>query len=392
MGLDGYNCQPAEFEPNSKDLAFLFVDRSIVIDKKKKTLYIQSMRLGEDRPGEWIDLVAKRLLQFSHSKSLDSLMLNLAVTSDRPAEDNEYLLRLKTSDKEVTNLLVDKAKVIKPTEADYKRRIEKCQEHIRDGDSYELCLTAETKVILPVCPEEKNKSLRSWLLYKRLHDYNPGAYSGYLRLAGVSIVSSSPELFLGWDRGFEYEMKPMKGTVKKTKDMTLEKAKEILYTPKEVAENLMIADLIRNDMTYMLKPKSTWVDKLLEVEDHGRVYQMITHVRGLPQMEAIDELEIALDRPSKTACPHDFDPLKTTLPPGSMTGAPKQRSCQLLANIEKRQRGVYSGVMGYLDLGGGGSFSVIIRTAFCWHQPDAKEEVWRIGAGGAVTALSTPEG
>ncbi|GKZ39541.1 hypothetical protein AbraIFM66950_000521 [Aspergillus brasiliensis] len=155
----------------------------------------------------------------------------------------------------------------------------------------------------------------------------------------------------------------------------------------------MIADLIRHDLYGICGTGGVHVEKLLEVEDYGHVYSMITHVigqvdpnrpgfaaRDLPQLQSADMSAYGL-----TA-------LQRCLPPGSMTGAPKERSCMHLSAIESRRRGVYSGVMGFLDLGGGGSFSVLIRTAFSSSNDNASEQKWRIGAGGAVTILSTAEG
>jgi para-aminobenzoate synthetase len=92
---------------------------------------------------------------------------------------------------------------------------------MRRGDSYELCLTAETKVRLPYCTNASERNMRSWLLYQRLQRYNPARYSGYAGLGEIKIISSSPELFMRWDRNATFEMKPMKGTVKKTPDMIL---------------------------------------------------------------------------------------------------------------------------------------------------------------------------
>lgn len=185
----------------------------------------------------------------------------------------------------------------------------------------------------------------------------------------------------------------MKGTVRKSKEMTLKKAREILSSSKEMAENLMIADLIRHDLYGICGSRQVHVEKLLEVEDHGRVFQMITHVKG-----KIDHhrLGIAVEHmpqlQTTNMSVHGLTALQRCLPPGSMTGAPKERSCMHLSSIEGRKRGIYSGVMGYLDLGGGGSFSVLIRTAFSCSGDDDDEQVWRIGAGGAVTSLSTAEG
>jgi para-aminobenzoate synthetase len=189
-------------------------------------------------------------------------------------------------------------------------------------------------------------------------------------------------------------MKPMKGTVRKSPEMTMEKAREILGSTKEMAENLMIADLIRHDLYGICGSGGVHVEKLLEVEDHGRVYQMITHVKGVvnPDQPGFAVRHMPQLKSSNMAV-HGLTALQQCLPPGSMTGAPKERSCMHLRDIEARKRSIYSGVMGYLDLGGGGSFSVLIRTAFtCSPEPQGQQQTWRIGAGGAVTTLSTAEG
>ncbi|KAI5289427.1 hypothetical protein KEM54_003884 [Ascosphaera aggregata] len=381
MGLDFYDCTKLDLHPDSKDLAFLFVDRSVVIDKSKKKIYIQSLRCEDDQVGEWLDTIARKLEQCPSPPPAH------AYASTGHLKEGHFI-----NERKEIKRLVEAAQITMPDEEVYKEQIVKCQDYIREGDSYELCLTAETKVTLPACQSDETDVLRSWLLYKRLQQFNPGAFSGYARLAGVSIVSSSPECFMQWNRDFDFEMKPMKGTVRKTNEMTWEKARKILGTEKEMGENLMIADLIRHDLTEMLGSRSTKVEKLCEVEDHGRVYQMITHVKSRPLPYKVSFIAEHLGKRAGMVSPHDFEPLRSTLPPGSMTGAPKIRSCQILADIEGRQRGVYSGVMGYLDVGGGGSFSVIIRTAFSWYNKQSQEEIWRIGAGGAVTALSTPDG
>lgn len=114
------------------------------------------------------------------------------------------------------------------------------------------------------------------------------------------------------------------------------------------------------------------VPKLMSVEEYETVFQLVSVIEG--------DLSPARSGVSVLAA---------SLPPGSMTGAPKRRSCELLKAIEDQQpRGLYSGVMGYLDVGGGGDFAVVIRTAFKWEH----EGLWRVGAGGAVTTLSTAEG
>lgn len=120
-----------------------------------------------------------------------------------------------------------------------------------------------------------------------------------------------------------------------------------------------------------VRVRDVQVSKLMSIEEYESVYQLVSVVEGSLK-----------DTKASTSA------LAQSLPPGSMTGAPKKRSCELLHEIEEGvSRGLYSGVFGYMDVGGGGDFSVVIRSAFKW---DDEENLWRIGAGGAVTALSEP--
>ncbi|KAJ5248996.1 hypothetical protein N7468_000447 [Penicillium chermesinum] len=299
------------------------------------------------------------------------------------------------ADSDFMNPILHQAVFSFPQEADYKNRIAACKAELEAGESYELCLSCETTITLPTASTDSGKASFPWSLYKRLKKYNPARFSAFANLGNTKIVSSSPECFLNWDREDTLEMKPMKGTVRKTPDMTLEKAKEILASTKEMAENLMIADLIRHDLYGICGSGGVHVEKLLEVEDYGRVYSMITHVKGKIHPEAPGySVRHMPQLKSSNMAVHGLTTLQRCLPPGSMTGAPKERSCMHLQTIENRKRGIYSGVMGYLDLGGGGSFSVMIRMAFT-HSSTADQDtqqVWRIGAGGAITTLSTAEG
>ncbi|PGH03900.1 aminodeoxychorismate synthase [Polytolypa hystricis UAMH7299] len=389
------------------DACLLWVERSIVMDRVTGKIYIQSIREGDSDLGEWLDLTLKRLDKFLWSNSTDHEAPAHISSNSQPQLNNCYAPKpLSRSDDILANLMVQGSQLIKPDELSYKSKIAACQKHIRNGDSYELCLTAQTKILLPTCKTELGKTTRPWILYKNLRKYNPASFSAYAKLGNAKVISSSPELFLQWDREANFDMRPMKGTVKKGPGMTLEKAKEILDTPKEMGENLMIADLVRHDLGVVCGSGGVEVAKLLEVEEHARVYQLITRVKGTPQFPSSSSSESTTngnnESPTqKPRFPHDYNALSKCLPPGSMTGAPKKRSCELLKSIERGNRSVYSGVMGYLDVGGAGSFSVLIRTAFSWSDGGSssssgggsgEQEIWRIGAGGAVTALSTAQG
>lgn len=367
------NGVPSNSSDCSPDVSLLWCDRSIVVDNHTGVAIVQSTRELDDSPMNWLDETHK-LLQ-AHTRLADFQEL-----------DSFHL-----------NSVLCKAAINFPNESSYKSKIEACKSQLEAGESYELCLTSETSITLPAPPTKEDRAIVPWQLYKRLKKYNPAAFSAFASLGDTNVVSSSPECFLNWDRDSTLEMKPMKGTVRKTPDMTMEKAKKILGTTKEMAENLMIADLIRHDLYGICGSGGVHVEKLLEVEDHGRVYQMITHVKGVvdPHQPGYAVRHMSHSKSSSMSV-HGLTALQRCLPPGSMTGAPKERSCMHLQTIEARKRGIYSGVMGYLDLGGGGSFSVLIRTTFSNYSDtdfmENRQQTWRIGAGGAVTALSTAEG
>ncbi|KAF7587389.1 hypothetical protein BBP40_007333 [Aspergillus hancockii] len=355
------------------DVSLLWTERSVILDNETGHITIQSTRSADDISTGWLN------------KTLQSLT-ELADTDGPEGEDVSF-------DTEFLNSILRRGVIQFPSEQTYKKQVEACQAELEAGESYELCLSCETSVTLPSPSTDRERVLFPWKLYKRLRKYNPAAFSAYARLGKVKVVSSSPECFLNWDRASTLEMKPMKGTVRKSSSITLKKAKEILGSKKEMAENLMIADLIRHDLYGICGSGGVHVEKLLEVEDHGRVYQMITHVKG-----AVDRGRLGFavrDLPhlqTSNMSGYGLTALQRCLPPGSMTGAPKERSCMHLCSIEARKRGIYSGVMGFLDLGGGGSFSVLIRTAFTCSDDTENEQTWRIGAGGAVTILSTTDG
>lgn len=360
------------FSEDPPDVSLIWTERSIVIDNETGRITIQSTLDSDESPDGWL------------SKTLQSLV----ALSTEPIDAGN-----NAGDADFLDSILRRGTVRFPDEESYQNQVEACKDELEAGESYELCLTCETSITLPSPDTDSGRRNFPWKLYRRLRKYNPAAFSAYARLGDVKIVSSSPECFLNWDRTSTLEMKPMKGTVRKSSDMTLEKAKEILGSRKEMAENLMIADLIRHDLYGICGSGGVSVEKLLEVEDHGRVYQMITHVKG--QVDPKRPSLAVRDMPqlqSSNMSGYGLVALQRCLPPGSMTGAPKERSCMHLSAIEGRNRGIYSGVMGFLDLGGGGSFSVLIRTAFTCSADSRAEQRWRIGAGGAVTTLSTAQG
>jgi len=338
------------------DANLAFVERSIVIDNLNGRIYVQSLIPND---GEWLESI-KMQLQQEHDLSLTPS------ATPPPTGIAQAPSSIQMHYKEPC-----KPTIVKPSGERYKSLVRECQTYLASGDSYELCLTARTRVNLP-SPQPP-----VWSLYGLLRARNPAPYAAYLRLQGVTLLSSSPERFLSFSRDGKVQLRPIKGTIKKTPTMTRQRAEQMLNTPKERAENLMILDLIRHDLHRILGAGNVTVPLLMSVEEYASVYQLVSVIEGVIPSSSLTGLDI----------------LAASLPPGSMTGAPKKRSVEILQTLEAddEERGVYSGVLGYLSVCGAGDWNVIIRSAY-QYDDDGDEGQWWLGAGGAVTALSTPEG
>jgi len=238
-----------------------------------------------------------------------------------------------------------------------------------------------------------NNDSSSWELYKTLRRKNPAPYSAYLRIHPSTILSSSPERFLSFSRppSSTFQLRPIKGTLRKAPTITRADAElNLAGNVKEVAENLMIVDLIRHDL-HGVVGEGVSVTQFCGIEEYETVWQMVSVIEGKapPPTPAGKE--------SKNA---GWDVLRHCLPPGSMTGAPKKRSVEILRELEDGPRGIYSGVLGYWDVGGGGDWAVVIRSCFKHDASSVTQrsegddnlvEQWTMGAGGAITALSDPD-
>ena len=386
---------PASCYANRPDLCFVYVERSIVIDHLKKTLHVQSLRERDDfRESGWVMKTAAMLSALAKRES-----------------------ELSYCDLKVENAVPSEAQCNQPAESRYRHKVSQCQEQIRAGNAYELCLSDQTTVHLR---KDKGRHLSPWARYLHLRESNPAPFAAYLRLGALTLLSTSPERFMSWSR-FECspslvkdeppavvstcQFRPIKGTVSKHRateegrmeQVSKEEATKLLSVEKERAENLMIVDLIRHDLYNVVSPWDVEVKALMAVEEYETLYQLVSVIEG----KLFKVLQPALSplpspRGRRYSNRTGIDVLAASLPPGSMTGAPKLRSCQLLQDIEEHQpRSIYSGILGYMCVSGKGDFSVVIRSVFRWDESgDAgdDEECWRIGAGGAVTGLSTEEG
>lgn len=243
---------------------------------------------------------------------------------------------------------------------EYRARVERVREWIAAGDSYQVNLTLRLRAPF------RGSDLA---LYRALCLGQRAAYCALLRLGGVSVVSASPELFFRW-RGGELELRPMKGTRPRgrwtAEDDAL--AAELLASPKERAENLMIVDLLRNDAGRVSGWGSVQVPRLFEVERYETVHQLTSTVRSRTA-------------PGTTLT----DVLRALFPSGSVTGAPKVRTMQLIPALEDSPRGVYTGAVGFVSPEEA-EFSVAIRTLLV----DTARGEAELGVGSGVTYDSDP--
>ncbi len=243
----------------------------------------------------------------------------------------------------------------------YLADIARCQAALAAGESYEVCLTDQLSTSASPDPFE---------LYRVLRRVNPAPFGAYLKLGHAAVLSSSPERFLSIDRARRVQARPIKGTTPRSADPLRDEAlcAELLHDEKTYAEHLMIVDLLRNDLGRVCDIDSVRVPELMVVEPYTTVHQLISTVTG------------ALQR-GRTP----VECVRACFPGGSMTGAPKLRTMEIIDDIEREARGAYSGALGYFGLDGSVDLSIVIRTIVM--RPGATT----IGAGGAIVMQSDPQ-
>jgi len=326
----GGACAPAH-DAETPDAWMIFADRALVFDHARGTIDALALAPVDDdaTAHNWIDGVEASLR--------DAAPLPPA---DRPDVGALGPVRLRL-DRDA-----------------YVARILACQEEIAAGESYEVCLTNMV---------EADGSLDPWPAYRYLRRTHPAPFGAYLRCGSFSVLSTSPERMLHVDRDRWAESKPIKGTRPRGRDAHEDDQlrAELATDPKERAENLMIVDLVRNDLGRVAEVGSVCVDAAFAIESYNSVHQLVTTVRA----------RLRPDVPV-TDC------VRALFPAGSMTGAPKIRTMQIIDRFEAGARGIYSGSIGYVSLSGAADFNVVIRTLVLL--PDRL----MYGTGGAITALS----
>ncbi|KAJ0102498.1 hypothetical protein Patl1_06127 [Pistacia atlantica] len=303
VGYIGYNLKVEcgvsfnRHKSRTPDACFFFADNLVVIDHYLDDVYILSLYEESTAMTPWLDDTEEKLI-------------NLKTSSIRNFEQTSQAAKLS---------LCKTAFVSDRSREHYIRDVKNCLNYIKDGESYELCLTTQ---------------------------------------------------FLRLDKNGILEAKPIKGTIARGSSREEdEKLKlQLQYSEKDQAENLMIVDLLRNDLGRVCEPGSVHVPRLMDVESYATVHTMVSTIRG-----------------KKLSNVSPVDCVRAAFPGGSMTGAPKLRSMELLDSIESCSRGIYSGSIGFFSYNRTFDLNIVIRTVII-HEGEAS-----IGAGGAIVALSNPE-
>jgi para-aminobenzoate synthetase component 1 len=310
-----------EFEPQCPDLLFHLYDAVAAFDHLQERAWI----VAQDKAG---------------ADRLEALLMG------KPAEPGSHAITGFQSDFE---------------RAAYEAAVARTVEYILAGDIFQANISQCLSAKIP-------ESFDAFAFYRRLRRTNPATFAAFLDYDGIAIASSSPERLLSLsDR--TVEARPIKGTRRRDADPARDAAlvAELAASRKDRAENVMIVDLLRNDLSRVCRPGTVRVPVLCGLESYAGVHHLTSAVAG--------EL-----RDGRTA----GDLLAAVFPGGSVTGAPKIRAMEVIAEIERRPRGVYCGAIGYLGFSGHADFNIAIRTAqFAGGRA-------LVQAGGGITARSDP--
>ena len=318
---------------------FLFVDTLLVFDHLQHTIKVVShVRLDGDIEASW------RQAAFKIDELVARLMKPLAGLPYTP------------SGPQVPN----PSFVSNTTEEDFKAKVVRAKEYIRRGDTYQIQVSQRFARKTAVHPFE---------VYRALRIINPSPYMYYIELGDMHIVGASPEMLIRVEDG-EIETHPIAGTRRRGRDAADEQrmADELQSSEKERAEHIMLVDLARNDLGRVCEPGSVRVTSLMQIEKYSHVMHLVSHVVGRL-------------RPDLTT----YDALRAYFPHGTVTGAPKIRTMEIIAELEGERRGGYGGTVGYIDMSGNCDTALAIRTIWM------KDGVAYVQAAGGVVFDSTPE-
>ncbi len=322
---------------------FLLVNGMVVFDNLERTVKVVShLDLADNRP------IAEAYAEAE--QRIEEMIGRLrAPLGEMPAGSEPVATAL--DDRMQSNTSIER----------YHQFVESAREYIKAGDIFQVVLSQRVDVDTPVHP---------FTIYRALRAVNPSPYMFYLDFNDYQIVGASPELLVRVEDGVVTNH-PIAGTRPRgaTPEADAALAEELINDEKERAEHVMLVDLGRNDVGRVAVPGSVRVPRFMAIDRYSHVMHIVTHVEG--------DL-----RPDKTA----FDALRACFPAGTVSGAPKVRAMEIIAEQEVDRRGPYSGAVGYVDFSGGMDTCIALRTLVY------KDGIASLQAGGGIVADSTPEG
>ena len=283
---------------------------------------------------------------------------NLTIYADEPAAVLTLVLAPEKS-RNVGNTTLDFQPV--ETRESYLEAVRKLQDHIQRGDIYEVNYCTAFKA--------EYESLDSAQLFRQMAQATKAPFSAFVKMDQLELLCTSPERYI-LKKGDQLWSQPIKGTNRRLVENNHVQERLLVADEKERAENVMIVDLVRNDLSRVAAKGTVQVEELFGVYPFKNVNQMISTVTCKTRAET-----------------SNWDIIKATFPMGSMTGAPKISAMELAEHYEKTERGIYSGALGYIMPNGDFDFNVVIRSIAL----DAKQGVASAHVGGAITLLSIPE-
>ncbi|MDE9535029.1 aminodeoxychorismate synthase component I [Xenorhabdus bovienii] len=351
VGMFGYEIKAetigtGTYKSASHDAAFIFASRMIVFDHLEQRCFLLHLVIDKqtlEEADSWFTAVEQRMLAVGKEQDLPAKLLPTRMS----LPDVEQWIAENTSIRHSKQLYIDK--------------IHQALKEIIDGESYEVCLTNLIEFPYEESPFD---------LYCVMRQLTPAPHAGFFSIGDFHLVSSSPERFLSVNKSKQAEAKPIKGTRPRgcTPDEDIKQIEELKGNKKDRAENLMIVDLLRNDLGQSCSIQSIHVPKLFDIETYSHVHQMVSTICGHLRPDV-----------STMEC------VRNVFPGGSMTGAPKKRTMEIIDRLEQGARGIYSGALGWFGLSEACDLNIVIRSVVI------DRGVATFGVGGALTALSDPE-
>ncbi|WP_298254238.1 aminodeoxychorismate synthase component I [uncultured Arthrobacter sp.] len=327
------------------DAALLFAGRAVVVDHAERAVFL--LTLTDGAPDADRDAWLHRARTAVDAAALSSA--GIPPSPPGPLPVPHFTLR--------------------DSRAEYLDKIRAAQAEITEGNTYEVCLTTSLTA--------RTARLDPLAVYLLLRAASPAPFAHFLRFPGFAVASTSPERFLELDADGHLRAEPIKGTRGRSVDPATDAAllEDLRTSAKDRAENIMIVDLLRNDLSHHAVPGSVTVSRLCATETYATVHQMVSTI----------DARLRPGRPRAGV-------LASAFPAGSMTGAPKISTMAILDRLERAPRGPYSGAAGYFSLTGAADLAVVIRTLVLQEEGADHDGGTRLtlGVGGAITADSDP--